>query len=63
MIGEPKFMLDGVFATLAHGSERAEMKYECDKRQWMGQVVPWGSEASGVATQRIECLPPFRGTT
>ena len=56
-------MLDGVFATLAHGSERAEMKYECDKRQWMGQVVPWGSEASGVATQRIECLPPFRGTT
>ena len=30
MTGEAKFMLDGVLATLAHGSGRAEAKYECD---------------------------------
>ena len=30
MIGETKFMLDGVLATLAHESGPAEVKYECD---------------------------------
>ena len=30
MIGEAEFMLDGMLATLAHGSGTAEAKYECD---------------------------------
>ena len=62
MIAEAKFMLDAMLATLAHRSGTAEAKYECDLRQWMGQVEPWGSKTSGIATKRLESLPLFGGS-
>ena len=41
MIGEHKFILDAVLATLAQQSGTAGPEYEYHQRLWTGQVEPW----------------------
>ena len=62
MIGEAKFILDGVLTALAHGSEMAETSTSVTNvDRWVKSSLG-GSETSGIAEKRIESLPPFRGT-